>query len=67
MNIAVTGGGSGTGIAALINKQTDIANSSRELSPKEEEAAKGAGVQAFPGGFCHRWNISYHPSFESGL
>ena len=47
VNIAVTGGGSGTGIAALINKTTDIANSSRDLSPKEEEAAKKAGVQPF--------------------
>ena len=46
-NIAVTGGGSGTGIAALINKKTDIANSSRDLSPKEEEEAKKAGVQPF--------------------
>jgi phosphate transport system substrate-binding protein len=47
VDIAVTGGGSGTGVAALINKQTDIANSSRELNPKEEDAAKGAGVQPF--------------------
>jgi phosphate transport system substrate-binding protein len=47
VNIAVTGGGSGTGIAALINKTTDIANSSRDLSPKEEEAAKKAGVNPF--------------------
>jgi phosphate transport system substrate-binding protein len=47
VNSAVTGGGSGTGIAALINKQTDIANSSRELSSKEEESAKGAGVNPF--------------------
>jgi phosphate transport system substrate-binding protein len=47
VNIAVTGGGSGTGITALINKQTDIANSSRELSPKEEDAAKAAGVHPF--------------------
>jgi len=46
-NIAVTGGGSGTGIAALINKTTDIANSSREIQSKEEEAAKSAGVQPF--------------------
>jgi phosphate transport system substrate-binding protein len=46
-NIAVTGGGSGTGIAALINKTTDIANSSRGMEPKEEEAAKKAGVQPF--------------------
>jgi phosphate transport system substrate-binding protein len=34
-SIAVTGGGSGTGIAALMNGQTDIANSSRAM--KEEE------------------------------
>ena len=47
VNIAVTGGGSGTGIAALINKQTDIANSSRELNSKEEETAKKAGVNPF--------------------
>jgi len=46
-NIAVTGGGSGTGIAALINKTTDIANSSRDLEPKEEEAAKKAGMNPF--------------------
>jgi len=47
VNIAVTGGGSGTGIAALINKTTDIANSSRDLEPKEEEAAKKAGIIPF--------------------
>lgn len=46
-NIAVTGGGSGTGIAALINKQTDIANSSRIMEAKEEEAAKRAGIEPF--------------------
>ena len=47
VNISVTGGGSGTGIAALINKTTDIANSSRDLSPIEEEGAKKAGVTPF--------------------
>ena len=47
VNIAVTGGGSGTGIAALINKKTDIANSSRDLNAKEEEAAKKVGVTPF--------------------
>ena len=46
-SIAVTGGGSGTGIAALINKKTDIANSSRDMNSKEEEAAKKAGVTPF--------------------
>jgi phosphate transport system substrate-binding protein len=44
VDIAVTGGGSGTGIAALINKKTDIANSSRDMNAKEIEAAKKAGV-----------------------
>lgn len=37
ISIAVTGGGSGSGIAALLNDKTDIANSSRPL--KEEEYA----------------------------
>lgn len=36
--ISVTGGGSGTGIAAKLNKTVDIAMSSREI--KEEELAK---------------------------
>src|SRR4030042_19785 len=46
-NVAVTGGGSGTGIAALIKKTTDIANSSRAMEPKEEEATKKAGRHPF--------------------
>ncbi len=33
--IAVTGGGSGTGVAALINKKCDVANASRLMKPKE--------------------------------
>jgi phosphate transport system substrate-binding protein len=37
--IAVSGGGSGTGIAALINGTTDIANASRELKAEERERA----------------------------
>jgi phosphate transport system substrate-binding protein len=36
--VQVTGGGSGTGIAALVNGTTDIANSSRPI--KRDEAAK---------------------------
>ena len=40
--IAVTGGGSGTGIAALINGTVDLANSSRAMKEKEIElASKG--------------------------
>ncbi|HTY12783.1 MAG TPA: PstS family phosphate ABC transporter substrate-binding protein [Candidatus Omnitrophota bacterium] len=42
--IAVTGGGSGTGIAALLSKSTDIAQSSRSIEPKEIEQAKKNGV-----------------------
>ena len=38
-NIGVTGGGSGTGFAALINKTCDIAMSSREIEEKETVAA----------------------------
>jgi phosphate transport system substrate-binding protein len=36
--IQVTGGGSGTGFAALQNKTTDLANASRKIKPKEIEA-----------------------------
>ncbi len=44
LRIAVTGGGSGTGIAALLNKTVDIAQASREMEPKEYEQAKAVGV-----------------------
>lgn len=37
--ISVTGGGSGTGIAALINGEIDIANSSRAMSEEEIQTA----------------------------
>lgn len=42
--IAVTGGGSGTGIAALLNKTCDIAQSSRDISEKERKLAQGQGI-----------------------
>lgn len=44
VRISVTGGGSGTGIAALINKTADIANASRQIKSEEEEEAKSNGV-----------------------
>jgi phosphate transport system substrate-binding protein len=44
--VAVTGGGSGTGIAALINGTTDICAASREMKDKEKELAKEKGAEA---------------------
>lgn len=35
VRISVTGGGSGTGIAALVNGTVDIANASRQIKPEE--------------------------------
>ncbi len=42
--ISVTGGGSGTGIAALLNKTTDICAASREMSPAEKEQGAQKGI-----------------------
>ena len=44
VSIAVTGGGSGTGIAALINGTCNIAESSREMSQKEYALAQSKGL-----------------------
>jgi phosphate transport system substrate-binding protein len=44
--IAVTGGGSGVGIAALISNTVDVANASRPMKDKELTAAKENGVIA---------------------
>ena len=44
VRISVTGGGSGTGIAALINGTVDIANASRQIKPEETAEAKSKGV-----------------------
>jgi phosphate transport system substrate-binding protein len=43
VSISVTGGGSGTGIAALINQTVDIANASRQIKGEEIEAAQANG------------------------
>jgi len=44
VSISVTGGGSGTGITALLNKTVDIANASRQIKTEELTAAKAAGL-----------------------
>ncbi|MCW8962619.1 MAG: phosphate ABC transporter substrate-binding protein, partial [Gammaproteobacteria bacterium] len=41
--VAVSGGGSGTGIAAMINGTVDIANASRKMKDKEVKKAKSMG------------------------
>jgi phosphate transport system substrate-binding protein len=43
-SIAVTGGGSGTGLTALVNGTTDIANASRAITDGEIAAAQSNGI-----------------------
>ncbi len=43
--VAVTGGGSGTGISAMINGNVDIANASRKMRDSEIELARENGVE----------------------
>lgn len=43
VRISVTGGGSGTGVAALINGTVDIANASRRMKTEEKENAIANG------------------------
>jgi phosphate transport system substrate-binding protein len=45
VNISVTGGGSGTGIASLANGTLDIANASREIKPEEIEEIEARGIE----------------------
>lgn len=44
-NLSVSGGGSGTGIASLINGTTDIANASRKIKSEEIENAQANGIE----------------------
>lgn len=46
--LAVLGGGSGTGISALINRTTDIADASRDMSQKEFAQAWEKGIKPRP-------------------
>ena len=43
ISVSVTGGGSGTGISALINGTTDVANASRKIKPEEIESIQESG------------------------
>jgi phosphate transport system substrate-binding protein len=45
VRISVTGGGSGTGIASLINGTVDIANASRQIKQEEIDDAKSNGIE----------------------
>jgi len=45
--VAVTGGGSGTGISSLISGTCDIANASRTIKEKEIALAKQRGINPF--------------------
>ncbi|MBN2515378.1 MAG: phosphate ABC transporter substrate-binding protein [Deltaproteobacteria bacterium] len=48
VNISISGGGSGNGIKALVDKSTDIANSSRFIKDKEIEMAMAKGIYPVP-------------------
>ena len=45
VRISVTGGGSGTGIAALLNGTVDIANASRQIKDEEITEARSKGIE----------------------
>lgn len=45
VSITVTGGGSGTGIAALTNNTVDIANASRSIKSEEIEQIRANGIE----------------------
>jgi phosphate transport system substrate-binding protein len=45
IRLSVSGGGSGTGIAALLNGTVDIANASRQIKPEEALQAEANGIQ----------------------
>ena len=51
--VAVTGGGSGTGISAMINGTVDLANASRKMKDKEMEMARANGIEPV------EWTVGY--------
>ena len=48
INVSISGGGSGNGIKALVDKSTDIANSSRFIKDKEIKMAQTKGIFPVP-------------------
>jgi phosphate transport system substrate-binding protein len=44
VTVSISGGGSGVGINAIINREVDIANASRRIKSKEISAARANGV-----------------------
>ena len=44
-DLSVTGGGSGTGIAALLNGTTDVCAASRTMKPSERDLASEKGIE----------------------
>ena len=47
VRISVSGGGTGTGLAALINGTTDIANASRQIKAEEIKDAEKNGIEPY--------------------
>src|SRR5512138_2979582 len=47
VRISVSGGGSGTGLAALVNGTTDIANASRKIKDEEKLNAQKNGIEPY--------------------
>ncbi len=47
VSISITGGGSGTGIAALLNNTVDIANASRRIREEEIAQARNLGIEPY--------------------
>ncbi len=47
ISISITGGGSGTGIAALLNNTVDIANASRQIKAEEISTANSIGIEPY--------------------
>lgn len=45
VRLSVTGGGSGTGLAALVNGTVDIANASRAIKAEEKQKAEANGIE----------------------